>query len=187
MKEKIDNSILWNAAGKSGLVLGLFSGACLAAKQLTSLYWDAPLAVSLLGGFLWLLEFAGCIWLMAFFMKKLCADYEGVSGMDTRRYGRRIAFCSALILAGISLLLVVTVAGDATEAAMDEAFQAYGSYFDANAQAAFDDMRDKLPALTFFSQFLWGWIYGCILSAILSRYIPKQDIFQQTDQDSEQP
>ena len=124
---------------------------------------------------------------MAFFMKKLCADYEGVSSRDTHRYGRRIAFCSALILAGISLLLTVTVSGEAIEAAMEETLRAYGSYLDSNALAAFDDMRDRLPALTFFSQFLWAWLYGCILSSILSRYIPRQDPFLSSDHNSEQP
>ena len=185
MKEKIDNGILWNAAGKTGLVFGLFSGACLTAKQFLALYWDAPKAVTLLSGVLWAVEFFGCIWMMAFFMRKLCADYAGVTGMDTRRYGRRIALCSALILAGINLLLVLTVSGDATEAAMEEAMQTYGSYFDANAKTAFDDMRDKLPALTFFSQFLWAWLYGCILSGILSRFIPGQGSSQPSDQDSD--
>ena len=34
MKEKIDNSHIWNAAARTGLIIGLFTGACLTGAQI---------------------------------------------------------------------------------------------------------------------------------------------------------
>ena len=173
MNEKINNSLLWNAAGKTGLVFGLFSGACLTLKQLLAIHWDSVTGVAIAGIVLWAVEFFGCIWMMAFFMKKLCRDYAGVTSLDTYRYGRRIALLSALIFAAINLLLMLTVAKELTETALEEALAQYGSMLDANSREALDNLRGNLPALTFFSQFIYCWLYGTVLSSILSRTIPK--------------
>ena len=175
MKEQINNAHIWNAAARTGLVFGLFSGICLAAKQLAAASGMPASTSTILGIALWGLEFFGCIALMAFFMKKLSRDFDEVTRRDTFRYGRRIALLSGLILAAVQLLLVTTVGRETFETTMEEAMQAYTPMLDANASNALEEMLDMLPVFAFFGQWLWCWIYGTILSSILSRFIPAEE------------
>ena len=95
--EKINNSIIRNEAGKDGLILGLVTILFMLASQFAGKI-DSPALTGVLGFFLWLAKFLGCIFLMRFFMKKLVAGYDGVIGADTFRLGVWIALFSALIL-----------------------------------------------------------------------------------------
>ena len=56
---------------------------------------------------------------------------------------------------------------------------------DSNSLAELDGMMDKLPQLTFFSNLIYCFIYGSLLSAILSRNIPSRDPFASNKPDEQ--
>ena len=69
MKENLTKGILWNRAATAGVALGLVSSAYLYLTQ--SLSGASSVWMTILNFLLWGIKFAGCIWLMMFFMKRL--------------------------------------------------------------------------------------------------------------------
>ena len=55
--------------------------------------------------------------------------------------------------------------------------QMYSSMMDSNSMAMLEKMEDSYPQILFFSNLIYCFIYGTVLSAILSRSIPKNDPF----------
>jgi hypothetical protein len=55
--------------------------------------------------------------------------------------------------------------------------QAAAPMMDSNSLKEIDKMSENLPQLTFFSNLIYCFIYGSILSGILSRNIPSRDPF----------
>ena len=60
---------------------------------------------------------------------------------------------------------------------MDTVMQAYSQFMDSNTMAQMDKMMTKMPQITFFSNLIYCFIFGTILSLILSRNIPNKDPF----------
>ena len=49
--------------------------------------------------------------------------------------------------------------------------------FDSNTLSVMEETLQNLPAITFVSNLIYCFLYGTILSAILSRSIPQPDPF----------
>ena len=65
---------MWNSAGKAAIILGLVSSAYLFMTQYLA-QLQMPAVVNMLISFvLWAAKFAGCIWLMLFFMRKFVKE-----------------------------------------------------------------------------------------------------------------
>ncbi len=177
MKETIDNRTIWNEAAKTALVFAAVTIVCnLLKKGLTAL--EPPTFLLMLGsGILWAAEFVGCIWLMRFFMQKMVRDYEGVINADTYKYGSRIALFSAIVIAVYNYLIIYFTPDAKIQEMMDEMLSQYGSMLDSNTLGAMEEMLPNLPIIMFFSNLLYCWMYGTLLSAILSRMIPPQNPF----------
>ena len=60
---------------------------------------------------------------------------------------------------------------------MDTVMQAYAQILDSNTLSQMDKMLGKMPQITFFSNLIYCFIFGTVLSAILSRNIPSKDPF----------
>ena len=120
MKEKIDNTALWNEAARMGLVFGVFSSVCLLLKNLSELSGSSFL-IQAAFIVLWAVEFFGCILLMKKCMLDLRDKYEDVRMEDTFRLGRRIALLSGLILASVNAVILMKTAPDTLEKALEEA------------------------------------------------------------------
>ena len=55
--------------------------------------------------------------------------------------------------------------------------QILGSKADSNTLAALGDMEESMPEIVFFSNLFYCFLYGVVLSLILSRRIPSNDPF----------
>ena len=66
---------------------------------------------------------------------------------------------------------------DAIEQAFNIALSQYSSMLDSNLLTIIENFKDNMPMISFFSNFIYCFLYGTILSSILSRYIPKTDPF----------
>ena len=180
-RNPLTNKDKWNEASKAGIILGLIVlGYSLAQYALTPLAGHgAALAFtkSVLQFLIWLAKFVGCIMAMRFFMKQLCRKYKDVTNKDTFSFGNATAVLSALVCAAISLVQALTTSKEEIADAIQQAMSNMHS-LDANSQAVIDTMLENIPQLMFFSTFIYCYLFGLVLSLILSRNIPSQNPFE---------
>ncbi len=170
----IDNKTIWNEAAKAGLLFGAVSVACLALKELAGLSGSSFLSQAAFI-ILWAVEFFGCILLMKKVQLDLRDKYEGVKMADTFLLGRRAALLSGLLLASAQALIILYMPQETMDELVNAVSQAMP--MSASQQEQVDGMLDKLPVLTFLFQWAYCYLYGTVLSSIMSRYIFLQKLF----------
>ena len=177
MKQNLLRRNLWNTAGKAGLALGGASSVFLfISHAMTSL--ELPgFASTVINFALWAAKFGGCIWLMAFFMKKFVAENPEADNSASYRFGMAAAFLSALIFAAVSFADIAFISADTYAEVKDMAMQQMASLMDSNTAAAMENMFSNLPQYMFFANLIYCFLYGTVLSAILSRNIPSRNPF----------
>ena len=145
----------------------------IALKQLAAKS-GVTLLVSGGGIILWLVEFFGCILILRDAMRKQLDRFPDTTNQDSLLLGRRMCLFSSFILATAVVGLVLYVPDNLFTASFAQASEVYSSALGAEARAALSDMDiSDRPGLLFFSQFLYAWLYGCIVSSILARNIPQ--------------
>ena len=186
MKKKMDNNAVWNEAGKGALYLGGLSVLCLSLKEVSALSGSTFLMTAA-AIILWVVEFFGCILLMKRSMLDFRDKYEGVQMADTARLGRRMALLSGLLLASAQALFVMQMPQEDVNTLVDQLSTAMP--MGASEREAMDGVLDKLPVFTFVFQWLYCFLYGTVLSSILSRYIFMQEVlgFRPKDEDENEP
>lgn len=175
--------VMWNDGAKAGLGIGFIAIAyMLLTTMVGKLNAGGSTAVAMLVSgidvLLWAGKFVGCIVLLKFLMKRFAAANEGVSNKDTFRFGVVSVLFSSLLYAGFYLAFVLFIAPDLLTESFDMVIQSYSSMMDANARESLAQMQASLPEMTFFTNLVYSFIYGVILSAILSRNIPSRNPFE---------
>ena len=167
---KLDGKTLWNEAGRVGFVFGGFSSLCLVLNMGATLTGSTFLtqAAAII---LWAVEFFGCILLMKKYMLDLRDKFDGVTMMDAYHFGRRVALLSGLILAAVDAFLIMKMPQETVESVVSELNTAVASKMGAGYEGDVGRVVDKLPLYTFIFQWLYCFLYGSLLSAIMSRYI----------------
>ena len=105
--------------------------------------------------------------------------------VDSYRFGRRAALLSGLLLASAQALIIMKM----PEGTMDTMLAQVGqslSMTSADMEQA-GAMLDKLPLYTFIFQWLYCFLYGTVLSAIMSRYIFIQKLFDGPSSNDNEP
>ena len=97
--------------------------------------------------------------------------------VDTYRFGRRVALLSGLILAAVDTVLIMKMPQETVESVVTELNTAISSKMGAGYEGEIGRFVDKLPLYTFIGQWLYCFLYGSLLSSILSRYLYVQDAF----------
>lgn len=177
MNDNIPSGALLNRAAVAGLALGAASTAYLFAVQYLPQLISSSVALSLITTLLWIAKFVGCIYILKAFMQTLVDSYDGVQRRQTLKLGVFASLFSALIFSAANLADVLYISPDAIEQAFDIALSQYSAMLDSNSLAAIDSLKGNMPAITFFSNFIYCFLYGTVLSSILSRYVPKSDPF----------
>ena len=180
VKESVNSRILWNKAGTAGAVIGLSSAAFIFISQAVAGI-PSTVAMFMTNALMWLIKFIGCIWLMMFFMKRLCSTVHGVTNATTLKFGVMTSLLSALIYSAVLLANMLFISADLTSQQFDQILQAYQGILDANSLTMMEKMESAYPQIAFFSQLIYCFIYGSVLSLILSRYIPSRDPFAGQD------
>lgn len=174
---KLDGKTLWNEAGRVGFVFGGFSSLCLILKEASALTGSTFL-VQAAAIILWAVEFFGCILLMKKYMLDLRDKYDGVTMVDTYRFGRRVGLLSGLILAAVDAILIMKMPQDTVTSVMNELESALPAGMGRLSEDDMGRIVDGLPLYTFIFQWLYCFLYGSLLSAIMSRYVFMQNFFQ---------
>ena len=172
-----DRKTLWNEAGKAGLLLG---GVSVAYLLVTALLGKVNLG--LLGGvlnfLLWAAKLTGCILLMRFLMRRFAANGAGTDNADTFRFGVVAALCSALLYSACYLAYVTFLAPDLFNQVFETLAQ--NPMLDAASRNSIAAMAPSMPKIAFFVNLVYCFLFGTILSAILSRNIPDRNPFAQS-------
>ena len=176
MDEKLTRGILWNRAAAAGIALGAVSSAYLFITQYLSGI-GTSIWISGLNLVLWGVKLLLCVWLMMHFMKSFASAYEEADNRDTVRFGMITALCSALIYAAVTLANVLIINPDLIHQQIEAALKIYGSSLDSNSLNALDTVESIMPQVMFFSNLVYCFLYGTVLSAVLSRNIPPRDPF----------
>ena len=177
MEQNVIQKNMWNTAGKAGLYLGLASTAYLFITQLMTQAEMPALLNSILTFVLWAAKFAGCIWIMKFFMKKFASENDSVNNSGIFRLGMRMAILSAVVYSAFSFANVAFISTGYFDAQMDTMMQQMGSMMDSNTQSLIETYMENLPQITFISNLIYCFIFGTVLSFILSRNIPSKNPF----------
>ena len=176
MNEKLTRGEIWNSAAVAGLVLGAVSSAYMFITQYLS-GLGASIWISGFSLVLWGVKLLLCVWLMMHFMKSFAARYENADNAAVFRFGMITALCSALIFSAVSLANVLIINPDLIHEQIDAALKIYGSSLDSNSLNALDTVESIMPQVMFFSNLVYCFLYGTVLSAVLSRNIPPRDPF----------
>ena len=174
---KLDSKTLWNEAGRVGFVFGGFSSLCLVLKEGAGLTGSSFL-VTAAAIILWAVEFFGCILLMKKYMLDLRDKYDGATMEDVYHFGRRVALLSGLILAAVDAILIMKLPPETVENVVSELSTAVSTKLGSGYEGEVGRFVDKLPLYTFIGQWLYCFLYGSLLSAIMSRYIFLQGPFR---------
>ena len=177
MEQNVIQKNMWNTAGKAGLFLGLASTAFLFISQSLGQIELPSFVNSILSFVLWSAKFVGCIWIMKFFMKGFVSENESASNADTFRLGMMMAILSALVYSAFAFANVAFISPELFEGQMDAVMQQMAPMMDSNTQSIMEKYMENLPQITFISNLIYCFLYGMILSFILSRNIPSKDPF----------
>lgn len=168
----------WNAAGKAGLIFGvipvvhMYLNRGLVTPETnyylgTAIHW-----------ILWIAKFIGCIWLMKHVMSEFVSRHTDADNSDTFRLGMTIAFLSALIFSAFSFADIAYISPDLYKTSMPEMMEALSPMMSEDELDMFKELTQRLPQITFFGILIRCFIYGTVLSFILSRSIPSRNPFE---------
>lgn len=184
--DKIDNKAISSEAGRVALIFGLISGGYVLIDPLLNRI-GVPVIANGLSIVLWAAKFFGCIYLMRFFMRKLSLLYGGVGRRELLRFGTLVALFSAIITAVCCYVSIGYLFTDQYTAAFDMLWQQMGSALDSNTRGSLQNMESNLAQISTVSNFLWCFIYGWVLSVILSGSVSSSSeaLFSDKDDDDD--
>ena len=110
-------------------------------------------------------------------MKRFVSENDGATNSSTFRLGTTMALLSALVYSAFAFANVAFISPELFEGQMDAMMQQMAPMMDSNTQGLMETYLENLPQITFFSNLIYCFLYGMILSFILSRNIPSKDPF----------
>lgn len=177
MVENKLKSNIWNEAAKAGLVLGITSSAYLFMNNYLGTLDVNPILLTFFNITLRVVKIALCVFIMVALMKKFINDNPDATNNDTRKLGSLAALLSAFIFAGVSFADIAYISPDLYAEQQKMIMDIYSQTLDANMLAGIEKTMRYMPQYTFFTTLIYCYLYGSVLSAILSRNIPSRNPF----------
>ena len=191
MEQNIIQKNMWQMASKAGLILGLISTVYMFSahidfqsifislgvpeeKSFAGIWKLIPLVI---GWILWFAKFAGCVWAMNFFMNRFAAENPEIDNKTTFRMGMITALLSGLLYSGAIFADIAYIHADIYTEQIGQAMQSMASMMDSNTRSMMDTYIENLPQINFFTNLIYCFLFGTVLSKILSRNIPSKDPF----------
>ena len=177
MIEKTLKKDMWEAAGYAGLALGLASAAYMFINNALGTSEMPGGLATLIGLLAWIIKFAGCIILMRFFIKKFSVQHPEATNKDTFKMGVATALLSALLYSSIQFADMVYISAATYKQQYEIVMQSLGSQMDSNTLKFMKDYFEILPEVSFIGNLIYCFLFGTIVSSIISRNIPSKDPF----------
>lgn len=182
----MERKILWNKAAIAGLYFGAISSAYLFANYGIAHIPGCPAFVGgLLNAVLWIAKFGGCIYLMMYLMKKLVAADKDATNSDTFKFGAITSLLSAVIYSAVYFAYTAYIANDEIVDTFNQIINTPGIAIDSNTLSGMSNMMENLPQIGFWGNLVYCFLFGIILSAILSSRIPARNPFGRGDKAEE--
>ena len=167
---------MWNTAGTAGLVLGAISSAYLFAGQLISgdlsqvTLWQQILSL-----ILWGIKFALCIFIMRSAMTRFAYENKEAGMKQVFRMGVLTALLSSLVFSGFYLANMLYISPEYYNEVFGTMISQMSAEMDSNSKATLDELAPMIPQITFISNLIYCFLFGVVLSGILSRKINPED------------
>lgn len=174
----------WDAAARAGLVLGGVSAVYFALNSLTATFGPDHIGnfgSSLINLILWGVKFWLCIALLKRYMQQFAVQEADVTNNDTLRLGICTALLSSLVYSAFYLAWVLFIQPDI----FIDAMQRVAATMPADVISQMQELMGKMPQYTFWVNLIYCFLFGTVLSLILSRNIPSQDPFETTEDDAQ--
>ena len=168
---------MWNTAGTAGLVLGTVSSAYLYAGQLISgdlspaTLWQQVLSLAL-----WGIKFALCVFIMRFAMTRFAHENKDAGIKQIFRTGVLTALLSSLVFNGFYLANMLYISPEYYNEVFGTMISQMSAEMDSNSKVALDRLAPMIPQITFFSNLIYCFLFGVVLSGIISRKINPKDL-----------
>ena len=164
-----------NDAGVAGLILGTVTTAFLFTGMLIPKISMPAVVSRIFVLILWAVKFWFCIKLMQYFLTKAYTKYDQINKNNLLLYGTMIAFFSALIYAAAQLVNILFISNEEMLKAINTSIAQMYTMMDSNTKATISKTLRYLPQITFISNLIYCFIYGTILSFILTNLIFKNN------------
>ncbi len=175
--ESATKKIFWNYAGIAGLMMGMISSACMFTGQFLSTMQMSAVMVTILGVLLWMAETAGCVGLMYIYMKKFSTQFPEESIKTIYKMGTAIAFFSALLYAAVTFANFAYISADYYAEQFATIMQNASSALDSNSKALMSKILTNIPQIAFFGNLIYCFLFGTVVSSIISRVMMPKDPF----------
>ncbi len=165
----------WSKAATYGLLLALIT----IVYQLVLTVIEPGTAIKLI---LWVVKFAGSLWLLHFFIKEHASSFELFTYKDGFKFGFMISLLSSVVCAAYMFLHFAVLFPDSIAEQMEAAMSMMQS---SNPEAldAFASIEDQFPQIMFVIILIYNTIFGVIASSIMANYTKKGDIFSSSAQE----
>jgi len=185
MEQNVIQKNMGTPAGMYGLVLGLISAGYLLITQWLAMS-DMPAALMIfLNMALWVLKAGGCIWVMFLFIRQMATDFPQANRNALFKGGMVVSILSALVYSAFTFANIAYFYPEFFAEQMDTIMQQFAPYMDSNTASQMEKTMQSLPQIAFFSNLIYCFGYGTILSFIISRYIPMQESNTQINSDEQ--
>lgn len=172
----IERKTIWEEAGRKGLILGAVTIAYMLLGMVLGDLSSAGGAKAIIGNvvstLLWIVKTFLCIYLLYKFIAKFRNDWPEADRSDCFRMGSSTAFLSALLYSAFYLAYVLFI----NPTVFSDTVAMMADVFPPEAMASMESMIPSMPAVGFFSNLIYCWLFGVILSFIFSR--TGEDIFR---------
>lgn len=180
MSKKISFNAIWHSAGIPGLVLASISTAYFVATNCLSDFTGSWVAV--VNFILDALKIYACVALMFTYLKRFKMQYSVNDRADLRRFGTTIALLSALVFSTLQMAYYIWNP-ELISQTFDTLFEALGPQLDSNAISSLEVIEENFPRMAFFSNFIYCFLFGWVLSAILSSKIITSNPFNDVSEE----
>lgn len=162
MKEEFSSGASWNSAAVYGLVMAVATIALDYLCGLTAL--AGGFAAVLLSTVAKIAKIVACLWLFRLLMLKFFSSFK-TDYTHFYHFGMKVALFSSIIVAGFSLVQITVINPDEFNQLYRQALES-NPMLDANSRAVAENMMSSLPAMMFFFNlvycFLWGWTLSSV-------------------------
>ncbi len=174
-----EKNSFWNSAAIAGLVLGgisiLYMVSGLLLGKIQNPEFGVNMIVSVASFILWAAKFAGCIYLMKFFMQRFFVQNPESDNRQVRRFGRMVALLSAVVFAAFNLAYYLYI--DTTSFTESIKLLAETGLYNKAQLSLLEEMAPMMPTYAFFGQLIYCWLFGVVVSSIFARNIPPRNPF----------
>lgn len=174
MEQNVIQKNIGTPAGLYGMVLGLISAGYLLITQWLGMSDMSTVLILILNTILWILKTGGCIWVMFRFIRQLASDYPQANRDALFKGGMIVSILSALVYSAFTFANIAYLYPEYFAEQMDTIMQQVAPLMDSNTSLQMEKSLQSLPQITFFSNLIYCFGYGTILSYIISRYM--QDV-----------